>query len=91
MLYCNRASAYKLKGKFQLMLDDSQQAIELDDEYFKAYLRNGEACLELGKNQHQTTTDMMEKGIKRIMKAIRLLEHMNESNSLYSNRGALLK
>ena len=31
------------------MYEDSLQAIELDDRNFKAYIRNGEACLELSK------------------------------------------
>lgn len=66
IVFTNRAQAYKMKEKFQLMYDDSLQAIELDDQYFKAYLRNGEACLELGKNHRFENTELMEKGIKRI-------------------------
>jgi hypothetical protein len=31
------------------MFDDSKTAIELDEDHFKAYLRNGEAAVELGK------------------------------------------
>jgi len=31
------------------MYEDSLKATELDQTYFKAYLRLGEACVELGK------------------------------------------
>lgn len=49
---CNRAIAYKRLKKFSLMYDDSLQVIELDPELYKGYLRNGEACIELGKTKH---------------------------------------
>lgn len=51
ILYCNRSTAYKKLNKFSQMYDDSLQAIELDDAYFKSYVRNGEASVELGKNK----------------------------------------
>ena len=73
------------------MYDDSLQAIELDDAYFKAYLRNGEACIELGKNYRFDNTDMVDKGIKRIQKAIRLVERMKDTDRLFASRNALLK
>ena len=47
------------------MYDDSVNAIEFDDGYYKAYMRNGEACLELAKSQNQKNLDMVEKGLKR--------------------------
>jgi hypothetical protein len=31
------------------MYDDSLQAIELDPNNYKGYIKNGEACLELSK------------------------------------------
>lgn len=48
------------------MFEDSAKAIELDDTYFKAYLRNGEAAIELGKNPKHTSIDLMEKGLKNL-------------------------
>lgn len=59
------------------MYDDSIQAIELDDSYFKAYIKNGEACVELGKNPRHDNCDLIEKGIKRLKKGLMLVEHMN--------------
>jgi hypothetical protein len=56
------------------MYDDSLQAIELDPNNFKAYIKNGEACLELSKNRNQTTTALCEKGLKRLQKAILIIE-----------------
>ncbi len=48
------------------MYDDSISAIKFDDNYFKAYLRNGEACLELGKSKKYLNMDLIEKGLKRM-------------------------
>jgi hypothetical protein len=48
------------------MYDDSLYAIELDDMYFKSFLRNGEACVELGKNPRFENTEFIDKGIKRV-------------------------
>ena len=36
------------------MLDDARSALELNSEYFKAHLRHGEACVELGKRPKYT-------------------------------------
>ena len=47
------------------MYDDSIAAIEFDDTYYKAYLRNGEACLELAKNNKIMDLDLVEKGLRR--------------------------
>ena len=49
-----------------MMYDDSIEAIECDDLNYKGYLRNGEACVELGKKKSHKNTDMIEKGIKRL-------------------------
>ena len=46
------------------MYEDSLNAIELDKNYFKSFLRNGEACIELGKMQKCSNVDMIDKGIK---------------------------
>jgi hypothetical protein len=47
------------------MYDDSIAAIEFDDTYYKAYLRNGEACLELAKSNKIMNMDLIEKGLRR--------------------------
>ena len=48
------------------MYDDSVNAIEFDDGYYKAYMRNGEACIELSKSHNQKNLDMVDKGLKRM-------------------------
>ena len=62
------------------MYDDSVQAIELDDQYFKAYVKNGEACVELGKNPKHDNTELIDKGIKRLKKGLSLIDHMNKND-----------
>ena len=47
------------------MYDDSTSAIEYDDTYYKAYLRNGDACLELSKSKNFLNLDLVEKGLRR--------------------------
>jgi len=47
------------------MYDDSIAAIEFDDTYYKAYLRNGEACLELAKSNKIMNMDLIDKGLRR--------------------------
>jgi len=47
-LYANRAAAYMKAKKFQDALSDCNKAIELNDQYAKAYLRRGEIKMELG-------------------------------------------
>ena len=51
IVYTNRATAFKKHKEFQLMYEDSLKAIELDKNYFKSFLRNGEACIEIGKQK----------------------------------------
>jgi hypothetical protein len=63
-VYTNRATAFKKHKEFQLMYEDSLKAIELDKNYFKSFLRNGEACVELGKMQKCKNIDLVDKGIK---------------------------
>lgn len=45
----NRATAFKRHKEWQLVREDAQAAIDLDASYFKAHLRLGEACVEMGK------------------------------------------
>ena len=52
------------------MLSDTTNAIEMDDQYVKAFVANGEALVEIGK----TALDlkMIDKGIQRIRKGFSL-------------------
>lgn len=54
IVFTNRATAFKKHSEFKLMQEDSQKAIELNPSNFKAFLRNGEACVELGKQIKET-------------------------------------
>lgn len=87
---CNRAMAYKKLGKFQLMYDDSLLAIELDPSNYKAYIKNGEACLELGKHKNQKSTEMCEKGLNRLKKAIMIIEKLKSTDPLYKSKKILI-
>jgi len=49
------------------MYADSVEAIELDSSYVKAFVTNGEALIELGKNDNDIKR--IEKGIERLRKA----------------------
>lgn len=70
IVYTNRATAFKKHKDFNLMLQDSQQALELDPAYFKAYLRNGEALVELGKLDSERDVSLIDRGIKHLQKAL---------------------
>ena len=52
------------------MYDDSNSAIELDDTFYKAYLRNGEACLELAKKVNILDLNLVNTGIRRLETAL---------------------
>lgn len=52
------------------MYEDSIKSIELDDQYIKAYIVNGQALVELGKHEHSLTK--IEKGITRMKKALNM-------------------
>ena len=58
------------------MLEDSQKAIELDVKYFKAYLRLGEAAVELGKKPTCTTIELIDRGLKYLQQAYSLCWNM---------------
>ena len=68
------------------MYDDSIAAIEFDDTYYKAYLRNGEACLELSKNNKIMNLDLIEKGLRRFQKAISILERIKPNDPAYQKK-----
>ena len=57
------------------MYEDSLQAIEMDDQYSKAFIANGEALIMIGK----LTFDLskIDKGIHRLEKAINLYYKQN--------------
>lgn len=62
------------------MYDDSLQVIETDSANYKGYFRNGEACIELGKSHNHKNLDLLDKGLRRITKAISLVERSSELN-----------
>ena len=62
------------------MYDDSLQAIELDPNNYKGYIKNGEACLELSKPKNQTSILMCEKGLKRLLKALMIIEKIKSTD-----------
>ena len=48
MIYANRALAYMKMKKYEQAVDDCSTSIELNDKYYKAYLRRADARKELG-------------------------------------------
>ena len=62
------------------MYDDSLQAIELDPNNYKGYIKNGEACLELSKPKNQTSLAMCEKVLKRLLKALMIIEKIKSTD-----------
>lgn len=60
-----------MKREFGRQYDDSVIALELDDQYIKAFIVNGEALVELGKKDGKST-QKIEKGIERLRKALSL-------------------
>ncbi|CDW77754.1 u-box domain protein [Stylonychia lemnae] len=76
--YLNRAKCFKMLKTFDKQYQDSLKAIELDDSYIKAYIVNGEALVELGKNDKNTAK--IEKGILRMKKALNMCFKQNQKN-----------
>ena len=54
LLYANRAAVYLKLKKNAEALADCNKSIELDDNYAKAFLRRGEARMELGEYEDAT-------------------------------------
>jgi len=52
------------------MNKDSQMALDLDDQYIKAWVSLAESLVELGK--HDYNVDRIEKGIQRLRKSLQL-------------------
>ena len=46
--------------------EDSERAIALDAKYFKAYLRHGEASIEIGKLPKHQSTELIDLGIQSL-------------------------
>ena len=66
----NRAKCFKELGRFEEMAKDAQLAVDIDDQYVKAWIVLGEALVEGGKND--ATLDRIDKGIQRLRKAFAL-------------------
>lgn len=60
IVYTNRATAFKKHMEYQLMLDDANAAIEINQDYFKAHLRHGEASVYLGKQPKYVDTELID-------------------------------
>ncbi len=73
------------------MYEDSSRAIELDKNYFKSFLRNGEACVELGKIQKCNNIDLIDKGIKQLQKAYAICWAMSPSDPKYDHKSIFEK
>jgi hypothetical protein len=58
------------------MYEDSIKSIELDDQYIKAYIVNGQSLVELGKHEHSLAK--IEKGIARMKKALNMCFKQNQ-------------
>ena len=66
-LYLNRSKCYKQLARFADSYRDALTAIELDDNYLKAYLACGEALVEMGKSEQ--STEKIAKGLVKLRKA----------------------
>jgi tetratricopeptide (TPR) repeat protein len=86
ILYTNRATAFKKHREWQLMLEDSQRAIGLNQKYFKAFLRKGEALIELGKSPKHQDTKFIDDGIKCINQALVLCSQMDSSDPKFDQK-----
>ena len=66
------------------MFEDGEQAIALNDKYFKGFLRHGEAAIELGK--HSSDLSLIDRGIKSLQKALYLCWKLEEADRNFSNK-----
>ena len=73
------------------MLDDSIKAISLNDKYFKAYLRAGEAYVELGKHPRHKDTNLNEKGINNLKKALYFVWKLTENDPNFAKKDTFYK
>lgn len=90
-MYCNRATAFKRHGEFELMKQDSDHSISINPNFFKAYLRNGEACVELGKKETVNDLQLIDKGIKQLQKSLYLIWRLTEEDKHYGKKAVIEK
>ena len=50
--YCNRAAAYMMYQEFKLALEDSCEAVTLDNKFVKAYHRSAKCYIATGQVSH---------------------------------------
>ena len=91
IVYSNRATAFKKHKQFQLQFEDSQRAAELDKKYFKGFLRNGEAAVELGKGPVHQDTKLIDQGIEQLQRALYLCWNMDEGDKNYYHKDSYAK
>ena len=89
MVFANRATAFKHKQEFQLMAEDSEQAIKIDSQYFKGYLRHGEASVELGKMPSCKTIDPITRGLESLMVAQSLVWNLPRNSPAFKHKDYL--
>ena len=68
------------------MLEDSKKAMSLSRDYFKAYLRHGEALVEIGKSSSYNDTKLIDQGIESINKALRLCWRLDPRDKNYDQK-----
>ena len=71
--------------------EDSQRAAELDKRYFKGFLRNGEAAVELGKGPVHQDTKLIDQGIEQLQRALYLCWNMDEGDKNYYHKDSYAK
>ena len=91
IVFTNRATAFKKHQEFELMMEDSKNAIELNQDYFKAHLRHGEACIELGKRPKYIDLELIDSGIQSLQKALNLCWKMVPSDQKYMQKSSFEK
>ena len=69
-----------------MMLEDSEFAINLNHEYFKAQLRHGEACVELGKVIEVQDCSLIDQGITSLEKSLWLCKKLGEDDRHFESK-----
>jgi hypothetical protein len=73
------------------MFEDSTRAVELCPTYFKAYLRLGEAAVELGKLPRQVDTSLIDQGIAHLQKGLSLCWKLSPGDQRYPQKAIFEK
>ena len=72
------------------MLEDSQKAIDINPSSFKAFLRLGEAQVEIGKQPTNLwDISLIDKGIKNMQKAAYLCWKLDSTDKNFNNKDEL--